>query len=309
MGILADLSGAPREPLPPVADRKFGEIDNDNFFECLRVHSPRVARRVPDVRMEEGALTDDLTFESMSDFLPDAVTDKVLGAHVSSLPQEQVTELDSDGPGARIVCRYKKLLIYYADLTDTPWFRREELAPLPPIPEDIEVRWLQQQDWEQDPGLLGTPADIVQSRFSDGSCCLIMRNRSSGKTVYHVWLGEKGAYNAWIYKYLHAPPNGVLVFDAWVDPGYRGRNVHKLAAALVVREAITRQRPLIMAGVEEHEFFPFAMMYAKAGLGVCVPQHHLYLLRLPGVLKIHWRGGASPRTLEFADKLRRRYSS
>ena len=77
MGVMADLSGKPAEPLPPVADRKFLEIDVDNFDEPLKAMKPRVAFQVPNTLTGEGNLTVDLTFESMDDFSPAAVARKV----------------------------------------------------------------------------------------------------------------------------------------------------------------------------------------------------------------------------------------
>ncbi len=73
MGVLADLSGKPSEPLPPVADRKFLEIDVDNFDERLKAMKPRVAFQVPNTLTGEGNLSVDITFESMDDFSPAAV--------------------------------------------------------------------------------------------------------------------------------------------------------------------------------------------------------------------------------------------
>jgi type VI secretion system protein ImpB len=77
MGVMADLSGKPSEPLPPVADRKFLEIDIDNFDDRLKAAKPRVAFRVPNTLTGEGNLSVDLTFESMDDFSPGAVARKV----------------------------------------------------------------------------------------------------------------------------------------------------------------------------------------------------------------------------------------
>jgi type VI secretion system protein ImpB len=77
MGVMADLSGNPAEPLPPVADRKFLEIDVDNFDDRLKAMKPRAAFRVPNTLTGEGELTVDLTFESMDDFSPAAVAKKV----------------------------------------------------------------------------------------------------------------------------------------------------------------------------------------------------------------------------------------
>ena len=47
MGALADLSGKPAEPLAPVSERKFLEVDVDNFDERLKAMKPRVAFAVP----------------------------------------------------------------------------------------------------------------------------------------------------------------------------------------------------------------------------------------------------------------------
>jgi len=77
MGVLADLSGKPVEPLPPVADRKFLEIDIDNFDERMKAIAPRVAFSVPNTLSGEGHLMVDITFESMDDFSPAAVAGKV----------------------------------------------------------------------------------------------------------------------------------------------------------------------------------------------------------------------------------------
>jgi len=77
MGVMADLSGKPSEPLAPVADRKFLEIDVDNFDDRLKSMKPRAAFVVPNTLTGEGNLSVDITFESMSDFSPEAVAKKV----------------------------------------------------------------------------------------------------------------------------------------------------------------------------------------------------------------------------------------
>ena len=77
MGVMADLSGKPEEPLPAVADRKFLEVDVDNFDDRLKSMKPRVAFRVPNTLTGEGELSVDMTFESMEDFSPAAVARKV----------------------------------------------------------------------------------------------------------------------------------------------------------------------------------------------------------------------------------------
>jgi type VI secretion system protein ImpB len=77
MGVLADLSGKPADPLPPVADRKFLEIDVDNFDSRMKAMKPRAAFQVPNTLTGEGSLNVELTFESMDDFSPAAVARKV----------------------------------------------------------------------------------------------------------------------------------------------------------------------------------------------------------------------------------------
>lgn len=77
MGVLADLSGKPIEPLPEVSERKFLEIDIDNFDERMKAIAPRVAFSVPNTLTGEGHVMVDITFESMDDFSPAAVARKV----------------------------------------------------------------------------------------------------------------------------------------------------------------------------------------------------------------------------------------
>ena len=77
VGVMADLSGMPREPLPAVTDRKMLEIDIDNFDARLRSMQPRVAFAVENTLTGEGKMAVDLTFEKMDDFSPAAVARKV----------------------------------------------------------------------------------------------------------------------------------------------------------------------------------------------------------------------------------------
>ena len=77
MGVMSDLSGKPADPLAPVDERKFVEIDVDNFDSRLKAMKPRVAFQVPNTLTGEGNLNVDLTFESMDDFSPAAIARKV----------------------------------------------------------------------------------------------------------------------------------------------------------------------------------------------------------------------------------------
>jgi type VI secretion system protein ImpB len=77
MGVMADLSGKPADPLPPVDERKFLEIDVDNFDDRMKAIKPRVAFQVPNTLTGEGNLNVEMTFDSMDDFSPAAVARKV----------------------------------------------------------------------------------------------------------------------------------------------------------------------------------------------------------------------------------------
>src|SRR5260370_9734785 len=77
MGVMADLSGKPAEALPAVADRKFLEIDIDNFDDRLKACKPRVAFQVPNTLTAEGNLAVAISFDNMDYFSPAAVARKV----------------------------------------------------------------------------------------------------------------------------------------------------------------------------------------------------------------------------------------
>jgi type VI secretion system protein ImpC len=77
MGVLADLSGQPADPLPPVADRPFLSIGLDNFDERLQQVRPRVAISVPNALTGHGRLAVDLTFQCLDDFGPAAIARNV----------------------------------------------------------------------------------------------------------------------------------------------------------------------------------------------------------------------------------------
>jgi type VI secretion system protein ImpB len=79
VGVLADLSGKPDEPLPRLKDRKFVEIDRDNFDKVLAGCKPRLAFRVDDkLTGKEGSqLNVELRFQKLEDFEPANVVQQV----------------------------------------------------------------------------------------------------------------------------------------------------------------------------------------------------------------------------------------
>jgi type VI secretion system protein ImpB len=93
MGVMADLSGKPTEPLAPVAERKFLDIDVDNFDARMKSMKPRVAFQVPNTLTGEGNIAVDITFESMDDFSPAAVAAKVEGLKQLLEARQQLANL------------------------------------------------------------------------------------------------------------------------------------------------------------------------------------------------------------------------
>lgn len=78
MGVLGDFSGKPDQPLPRVKDRKFIEIDRDNFDQVLAGMKPRLAYRVDNKLTDDGSkMNVELRFNSMEDFEPDRVVQQV----------------------------------------------------------------------------------------------------------------------------------------------------------------------------------------------------------------------------------------
>lgn len=70
-GVLADLSGMPDKALPPIAKRKFVDIDRDNFNDVMKKIGPRLAFKVQNRLSEDDTkLNVELRFESMDDFEP-----------------------------------------------------------------------------------------------------------------------------------------------------------------------------------------------------------------------------------------------
>jgi type VI secretion system protein ImpB len=80
MGVLGDFTGQPTEPLPRLKDRKFVEVNPDNFDSVLEGMKPHLAFSVENKLSEEGdapKLKIDLHFRSLEDFEPDKVARQV----------------------------------------------------------------------------------------------------------------------------------------------------------------------------------------------------------------------------------------
>lgn len=78
VGVLGDFVGKPEEPLAPLKNRKFVEIDRDNFDQVLSGMSPRLAFTADNKLQDDGTkLGVELKFNSLEDFEPDQVVQQV----------------------------------------------------------------------------------------------------------------------------------------------------------------------------------------------------------------------------------------
>jgi type VI secretion system protein ImpB len=78
VGVLGDFSGDPTEPLKPFGERKFIQIDRDNFDDVMRKLTPGLNMRVENVIGGEGKdMAVSLKFEKLDDFEPGAIVNQV----------------------------------------------------------------------------------------------------------------------------------------------------------------------------------------------------------------------------------------
>jgi len=78
VGVMADLSAQPKEALRPLKERKFTNIDRDNFNEVLARCAPRLALKVDNkLTGDDSRLAVELNFKSLDDFEPARVAQQV----------------------------------------------------------------------------------------------------------------------------------------------------------------------------------------------------------------------------------------
>lgn len=78
VGVMADLSGQPKEALKPLRERKFAAVDRDNFNEVMEKAAPRVAMKVQNRLTDPNTkLAVELNFKNMDDFEPTRVAEQV----------------------------------------------------------------------------------------------------------------------------------------------------------------------------------------------------------------------------------------
>src|SRR3954447_8804245 len=78
VGVLGDFSGQPSEPLKPLKDRKFIQIDRDNFNDVMARMTPGLNMKVKNTLKDDGSeLGVQLKFSNMDDFSPERVAQQV----------------------------------------------------------------------------------------------------------------------------------------------------------------------------------------------------------------------------------------
>jgi type VI secretion system protein ImpB len=78
MGVLGDYSGHPKEPLPKLKERKFVDVDRDNFDDVMNGVAPRLAIRVDnELKKDDTQMGVELNFEKLEDFEPQNVVKQV----------------------------------------------------------------------------------------------------------------------------------------------------------------------------------------------------------------------------------------
>ena len=78
VGVIGDFSGKPYEPLKPMRDRKFIQVDRDNFDDVMQRMTPGAEMKVDNTLAGDGSqMAVSLKFKSMNDFEPASVVDQV----------------------------------------------------------------------------------------------------------------------------------------------------------------------------------------------------------------------------------------
>jgi type VI secretion system protein ImpB len=93
LGVMADLSGKPAEPLPPLVERKFVEIDQENFDTVLDSMKPRLAFEVDNPIDTETRIKVELNFHKLDDFEPTEVARQVPALRKLLEAREQLSAL------------------------------------------------------------------------------------------------------------------------------------------------------------------------------------------------------------------------
>lgn len=78
MGVMGDYSGHSKDPLPKLKERKFVQIDSDNFDDALKGMAPRLALKVDNkLKNDDSQLSVEINFSELADFEPQNVAQQI----------------------------------------------------------------------------------------------------------------------------------------------------------------------------------------------------------------------------------------
>ncbi|WP_147695300.1 type VI secretion system contractile sheath small subunit [Vogesella mureinivorans] len=78
MGVVGDYSGHSKDPLPKLKERKFVQIDSDNFDDALKGMAPRLALKVDNkLKNDDSQLSVEINFSELADFEPQNVVQQI----------------------------------------------------------------------------------------------------------------------------------------------------------------------------------------------------------------------------------------
>jgi type VI secretion system protein ImpC len=137
IGVLADLSGSPADPLPRLRERKFVEIDRNNFDAAIERCRPRLELRVPLTLEERDSaeleLPVTLTFRSLTDFSPEAIAAQIPALNALLAARDVLSNVSSVLFGNdRLEERLQSILINPTDVETTLRDLRAMQNPLNP---------------------------------------------------------------------------------------------------------------------------------------------------------------------------------
>jgi type VI secretion system protein ImpC len=128
-GVFADLSGAPKEPLPEVDGRKFLEFDVDNFDSRMKSAQPRVAFMAPNTLTGVGTVPVELIFESLDDFFPESVARRASCLSELSETRQLLKNLQTYSEGRDAAQKLIREILQDPELLDALTLFEEQAQP------------------------------------------------------------------------------------------------------------------------------------------------------------------------------------
>ncbi len=97
VGVMGDFSGDSLEPVKPLRERKFIQIDRDNFDEVMKTISPGFKGRVPNkLSKEDSELSVQVEFTCMEDFEPNNIVEKIPALKALKEARDKLRDLLSE---------------------------------------------------------------------------------------------------------------------------------------------------------------------------------------------------------------------